>query len=123
MQMAILKTHNEVLQVALQIKRRNIDGKIEAEIFFIFSTFCLYADTIGFWMSASDIGRTPGQFHWEDGSPVDKSEWASGQPDYAGADKEACIYFHTGDAKMRDWRCADYVRILCVLPVTQYACA
>jgi len=37
--MAILKTHNEVLQVALQIKRRNIDGKIGAEIFLYFQLF------------------------------------------------------------------------------------
>jgi hypothetical protein len=59
-----------------------------------FSISCSVPDTHGVWVSASDIGRTPGQFQWIYGSTVDKSMWASGQPDLAGAGKEACVYFH-----------------------------
>jgi hypothetical protein len=92
-------------------------------LFTKFSTFLPDADNNGYWMSASDIGWTPGHFHWNDGSAVEKSAWASGQPDYAGAGKETCVYFHTGDAKLRDWKCSDPGRILCVLPVAQIACA
>jgi Lectin C-type domain len=76
-----------------------------------------------FWVSASDIGRTlHGQFQWADGTEVDKSIWASGQPDNSKEGKETCVFLHTGEAKLYDFSCSTTRSILCELPATLSSC-
>jgi hypothetical protein len=76
-------------------------------------TFFSVADE-WFWVSASDIGRTYGHFHWADGSPVDNIAWQSGQPIDARQGQETCIFLHpdqnwtTGDVQTLFTYCAKH---------------
>ncbi|XP_059481959.1 C-type lectin domain family 4 member F-like isoform X2 [Neocloeon triangulifer] len=47
----------------------------------------------GSWLSASDIGRTPGQFVWRGGVKVsrDRDWWAKNEPNDFGKGQEACV--------------------------------
>ena len=76
------------------------------------------------WVSASDIGRTPhGQFHWSDGTPVDKANWETGEPDRAEEGKETCGFLRTGDTKLFDIPCSLTTSILlCELPAALFTC-
>jgi Lectin C-type domain len=88
-------------------------------------TFCSVAVGFwdNFWVSASVRGRTPhGQFHWADGTPVDKSTWLSGQPDQAKEGQEMCVFLYTGDAKLFDLSCSYTFRILCEIPAALSSC-
>jgi hypothetical protein len=43
-----------------------------------------------YWVAASDIGREPGQFYWNDGTIVDNDWWNVYQPDETGPEKKTC---------------------------------
>jgi Lectin C-type domain len=118
MQLATLKTLNQLEAVAKELTSRVLSKKRARKRFEIkISTFHSVAANNNFWVSASDIGRTPhGQFQWLDGTPVDKASWASGDPNDAKEGKETCVYLYTGDAKLRDESCSDTNRILCEIP-------
>jgi hypothetical protein len=98
MQLPSLKTLSQVQAVENELRnsgyrKQKIDRDIEIKI----ETFCSVTGNHWFWVSASDIGRTPhGQYQWADGTPVDRSTWYSGQPDDARAGKETCVYLRTG---------------------------
>jgi Lectin C-type domain len=98
--------------------RKRVRKRFEIKI----STFHSVADDL-FWVSASDIGRTPhGQFQWPDGTPVDKATWRSGQPDEAKEGQEMCVGLYTGDAKLYDVRCSRTAYILCEIPAALSSC-
>jgi diadenosine tetraphosphatase ApaH/serine/threonine PP2A family protein phosphatase len=70
-------------------------------------------------LSATDIGRTPGQFFWSDETPVDRSTWSTDafpQPDDFGAGKKACVFLHSEFATLFDAGCAEINYILCEIP-------
>lgn len=70
-----------------------------------------------FWLSATDIGQTQGQFRWLDETPVDASTWNDEQPDEFGPGKEACVFLHTDFAKLFDLDCQNKnVVIICEVP-------
>jgi Lectin C-type domain len=100
--------------------RRRVRKRIEIKI----ETFRSVADNYWFWVSASDIGRTPhGQFQWQDGTPVDKSTWLSGDPNDAKEGQETCVYLNTYNAKLVDHSCSGTLfRILCELPAALSSC-
>jgi Lectin C-type domain len=78
------------------------------------ASFRTVADQRRFWVSATDIGRTPhGQFQWVDETPVDKSTWDSGEPNHAGAGRETCVYLDIRSAKLYDYSCSDNKNIMC----------
>jgi Lectin C-type domain len=120
MQMATLKTSNELLQVAEQLYHR-VGCKMKTEDFQLFSTFRFVADP-ALWLSASDIGQEHGQFHWSDGSPVDKSTWRMGQPDSALEGQETCVFFGTFYVKLYDESCSGTNTILCEVPAARSDC-
>jgi len=87
------------------------------------STFRSVADKQQFWVSASDAARTPpGQYQWADGTQVDNSTWASGQPNEAGVGKEMCVGLYTGEAKLFDWICPHTAHFLCEIPAALSSC-
>lgn len=121
MQMTMLKTSKELAQVEAPLEQtgKSILNK---------SNWCgnyqlFFAESSWFWLSASDIGRTPhGQFEWADGSPVPRDAWARQEPGDAAAGQETCVYFLPGDNKLYDNRCSGTSGILCELPVMPNAC-
>jgi hypothetical protein len=72
---------------------------------------------VTFWLSASDAGRAPGEFHWWDGTPVSKQLWASGNPNAFVQGQETCVVLDMKDGRLRDWNCAKIsYRLLCEAP-------
>jgi hypothetical protein len=123
LEMAMLKTSNELKLVAEPFELRE-KGKKEQLFVGEFNFFFSVAESNWFWLSASDIGRTPhGQFQWEDGTPVERTAWARQQPDEAGAGEQTCVYFLTGDYKLYDNRCSRTSGILCEFPLVPNACS
>lgn len=58
------------------------------------------------WLYGSDIGQTPGEFYWSDGSLVSSSyNWAPGEPSRYAAGKQTCVILDTKAAKFRDYTC------------------
>jgi len=77
-----------------------------------------------FWLSASDIGKYPGQFHWADATKVevDASMWGNGHPNEFGRGKETCIDLKIGDGKLYDNNCNTTSRVLCEVPPELAVC-
>jgi Lectin C-type domain len=89
----------------------------------ITNTEHFFAGGYNFWLSASDVGQSPGKFHWSDGTMLDKSVWEGGQPDDFGAGKETCVYFNTQYSKLRDFSCSNTFYTLCEMPSTLNSCS
>lgn len=69
------------------------------------------------------MGRTAGEFHWTDGTPVYQSTWQKGEPNSYGKGKETCVYLDTGFAKLLDWSCTTSgPYILCEVPPALASC-
>ena len=77
----------------------------------------IFADAHSLWVSASDIGRAPGQFYWADGQAVDSSMWNVGEPNTFGAGEETCAKLNTTTKKLNDFSCTPFSRssVLCEL--------
>jgi hypothetical protein len=66
-----------------------------------------------FWLSASDIGRQPGQFRWSDGTPLDKNMWHEGIIEALGASKQACVALVVEVAALSDYDCTQLSNVMC----------
>lgn len=86
----------------------------------------MITDHHAFWLSGSDIDRTPGQFHWLDGTVVENSSWnyhpQQIEPNQFGVGKKACIELGTLYAKLFDYNCFNIAMPLCELPAALSAC-
>lgn len=79
---------------------------------------CFKAD-LWFWSSASDIGRQPGQFHWSNGTPLNKSIWGAVKLNAFGAGKQSCVSVDSMIAKvatLSDYPCTEVSNVMCELP-------
>jgi Lectin C-type domain len=74
------------------------------------------------WLSASDIGSTPGDFKWADATPVDSISWAVNNPNAFREGQETCVVLDMKDGRLRDWDCTKYYFVLCELPKQITAC-
>jgi len=75
-----------------------------------------------FWLSASDIGRQPGHFHWSDGTPLGKNMWDEGILDAFGADKQACVALVVEVAALSDYACTQVSNVLCEVSPAFLSC-
>lgn len=74
-------------------------------------------------MPASDIGRKAGQFYWDDGMPLDKGFWASGNPDDFREGQQTCVNLNPSSAKLEDYRCSSLTGyVLCRIPLLLAGC-
>ncbi|CAB3383741.1 Hypothetical predicted protein [Cloeon dipterum] len=72
-------------------------------------------------VSATDIGRKPGEFEWHDGTSLPKNShmWSWGEPDEFKAGREDCVYFNTGKTdKLWDYVCSYTDSFICEVPST-----
>jgi hypothetical protein len=69
-----------------------------------------------FWLSATDIGRPPGQFYWAEGTPIDNSFRGLDETHQSGEGKEACIYVDSVARRIYDEECWRPYHILCEVP-------
>lgn len=86
-------------------------------------SFRFFAGFRGFWMAASDIGRTAGRFYWVNGSPVDKSTWYSGRLNQHGTGKETCAYLSIYTTELGEYTCStknSNLYILCEVPAASW---
>jgi Lectin C-type domain len=122
--MATLKTLSQVEAVTEELRSRGLSKKRVRKRFEIkIKTFRSVAAWSALWVSASDIGRTPGQFQWPDGTPVDNATWDNRQPNKAKEGQETCVYLYTEDAKLFDISCSDTAAyILCEIPAALSTC-
>jgi len=113
MRQAKLKNLREVEDLKRALTRR---GYSEYKIIF-FATIVIHfflADVL--WLSASDIGRSAGQFYWPDATPVDVITWAPGSPNAFITGQKTCVVFDVKVGRLRDYDCAKYYHLLCELP-------
>jgi hypothetical protein len=67
-----------------------------------------------FWVGASDInGREPGHFFWADRREVDRTWWATSEPNSQSRGQQTCVVVKKG--KLRDEPCHTtlFVSIVC----------
>jgi hypothetical protein len=71
-----------------------------------------------FWVYASDIGWTPGDFVWADNRTVDSLWWdkISGDPSDYGYGKNTCVYLNSKQKALCDHSCLYGTYSLCQLP-------
>lgn len=69
-----------------------------------------------FWVSASDVGQTPGHIHWADGSLVEHSMWRAGEPNQFGRGTESCVVFDSQHKLLLDEHCTDRKYVMCEVP-------
>jgi hypothetical protein len=55
-------------------------------------------------VSGSDVGHTPGDFYWSDGTTVGNNLWDKDQPSSFGPGYATCIFLYTENAKLGDYR-------------------
>jgi len=67
-------------------------------------------------MGASDIGSTPGQFLWGDGSPVDNSLWSDGEPSHYDLGLKTCVVLDSHQDKLLTDPCSQKRYFLCEMP-------
>lgn len=75
-----------------------------------------FADGSRYWMGASDIGQTPGQFLWGDGSPVDNSLWSFGEPIHNDEGVKTCVVFDSHGDKLLNNPCSEKRYFMCEVP-------
>jgi len=73
-----------------------------------------------FWVSASDIGHSPGHFHWGNGAQVDDALWHKlepVEPNEFGDDLDTCANVRSNETEARvflaDDRCTDEHFFIC----------
>lgn len=116
MRQASLTTLREMQAVSNELKNHGLGQKIKSYLRFKILIFCSDVEWREIWVSASDIGRTPGQFYWPDGTLVDTTTWNKGDPNGYGTGKPACVYIANSNAKLCDDSCSDTREILCEVP-------
>lgn len=117
-----LKDLSQMQTVVKQLRNHGFGKKLK-NCFCCKFNFRFVAASVGFWVSASDIGQTPGQFHWPDKSPVDPSLWykAGGFPQKYKAGQETCVYFYI-PTSFGDEPCNSASHILCEIPEVLNSC-
>jgi hypothetical protein len=78
-----------------------------------------------FWVGATDMGNTAGNFYWEDGRKVDVAWWdyTLGQPDNYGSGKKTCVYLNTYQLnKLFDRECHYSYHYICKVGVKYSDC-
>jgi len=76
-------------------------------------------------MDASDIGRTPGQFFWPDGTNVNSlfsSFWFGSNPNEFGVGKETCVFLSCDYTKFFDSPCDWNKTFVCELAAKDLPC-
>lgn len=111
----VKKTSAELTR--LKFRNENMSSAIKLIIFFL-----IFVAANGFWMSASDIGWTLGQFHWTDRTPVDAALWESGQPKDFGAGKNTCVVLRPDLMSFQARSCGFSQHILCEVPQELHSC-
>lgn len=123
MSLVTLETRSDARAVARELRQRGQSKKKPQISFLNFITYYTFAGYC--WLSASDSGRTPGQFEWADRTPVDISMWYNGhhqEPNNFGAGRDTCVILDTHSAKLFDKDCSKTSRVLCDMPRALLAC-
>jgi len=86
----------------------------------------LIAGNVGFWVGASDIGWSLGQFFWTDGTRVNNGLWYGGggvPRKFNSTNNKTCVYLHPATSKLYHENCIDEMRsILCEVPPKYNSC-
>jgi hypothetical protein len=126
MQLASLKNVTLTEAVTQELKSRGCKKikNIKLSWDWNFPPFGFVAVSSGVWTSASDIGRTAGQYHWMDGTPLDKSVWHRGDPDTFSAGNVTCAFLATyfNPALLVDYTCLQVWDTLCEFPTELLFC-
>jgi Lectin C-type domain len=78
------------------------------KIIFARNQFCtLYSagSTEFYWVGASDVGRTAGDFYWRDGTKLDDELWGASDPNSFQEGKQTCVDIKYTDGKLYDYSC------------------
>lgn len=113
MNMPVFKTVAELIEVSDEFDEIS---KKSSKFFTIYINFYSCAAPSHFWVSATDIGREPGQFQWADGTPVDSKMWNPGYPNQFYKGREICVCLYTFRAKLYDIACSATAYVLCEVP-------
>lgn len=117
---ASLNTLSQVQAVIQELRSRNLSkeaAKVEAIRDF---PLLFIAASNWVWLSGSNIDQTSGQFHWADGTHVDKSLWKAGHPNNNG--KERCVDLNTNYTKLFVNDCSTSSFVLCEVPKAIASC-
>lgn len=68
-----------------------------------------------YWIGASDIGHQAGQFYWRDGTKVDDSLWAAGNPNDFKVGQRTCINMAFSTGLLADYNCSAVYSPVCHL--------
>jgi Lectin C-type domain len=80
---------------------------------------------VGFWVGASDIGWSLGQFFWTDGTRVNNGLWNGGAVPrkFNSTNNKTCVYLYPATSKLYHENCTDEMRsILCEVPPNYTSC-
>jgi hypothetical protein len=73
-----------------------------------------------YWVDASDIGRSYGNFFWGNNQTVNNAWWFEQDPNDKGPGKETCVYLHRG--KICDSPCLSKQLFICQVPAQHVQC-
>lgn len=121
MHLPSLKTSSEMQAVTDEL-RKLLGYSKKAQIDEVRNLSLTFVAAGDFWLSGSDIGRTAGQFYWQDGTLVDGSLWETGYPQNYGAGKQSCVEFQIQHGQLFDFGCSSTDYIICEVPVELATC-
>lgn len=59
-----------------------------------------------YWIGASDVGKTAGNFYWWDGTKFNDSLWEQDNPNQFREGQKTCVNIYTRDGMFYDFACA-----------------
>lgn len=123
MQMVTLKTSSELAVMAEEVKNLGFCNKSNTGVISNWNFSPSISVDTYFSMAAHDIGRTAGQFHWSDGTPVDSGLWFPGQPNDFVNGKQTCAWLQPESGKLHDFDCYRiYYYALCEVSAALSSC-
>ena len=120
MEMAMFRTPEEIDNISEILRERGL-GETRISSLLRAYTIILFADQMFIWIAATDMGRSPGDFIWADGSAIDAETWAPGEPDEV-EDGENCVNLSGHSAKLNGAKCNEAMKFMCIVPRFHYTC-